>query len=271
MVASPNDTVRAEIADSVCTITVDRPDALNAITSEVATALLAITETLVDEPAVRTVVLTGAGDHFIAGGDVKGFKQRLDAEPDKEVIRDEFAALLEIVHGVVLNLRRMPQPVIASVRGACAGAGLSLTLACDLTLAAEDAVFTLAYSHLGTTPDGGSTWLLPRLVGLKRASEIALLGDRFGAAEAERWGLINRVVAADRLDAETRDLARRLAAGPPNAYAGTKRLLDDGLTRDLADQLRNEAQSFADAATTEDFHEGVTAFTEKRAPRFKGG
>ena len=141
-------------------------------------------------------------------------------------------------------------------------------LACDMVLAAEDAFFTLAYCHLGTAPDGGSTYALPRTVGLKRAFEIALLGDRFDARTALDAGLINRVVAQTDLQAETDKLAERLASGPATAYAQTKALLNASLHRSLEDQLQAEKQAFADCAVTEDFAEGVAAFSEKRPPRF---
>ena len=161
-------------------------------------------------------------------------------------------------------------PVIASVKGAVAGAGFSLMLGCDLVVAAEGGIFTLAYCHLGTSPDGGSTWHLPRTLGMKRAMEIALLGDRFGPDQALAWGLINKIVPADDLDAEVATLANRLAKGPTLAYGETKRLLLDSTDRDLSNQLHAETRSFVTCAMTDDFRKGVTAFVDKQKPDFKG-
>lgn len=270
MIASPNDTVLTEVADGICRVIFNRPDALNAITPELTAALCDVTEQLKTASDVRAVVVQGQGDHFMAGGDVKSFKGMLDAEPDKAKIGQQFEGRLELVHTVVANMRALPQPIVASVRGAAAGAGVSLMLACDLALAADDAFFTLAYCHIGTSPDGGSTYALPRTAGLKRAFEIALLGDRFSAEQALDWGLVNRVVPAAELAAETDKLAARLAAGPSAAYRETKALLNGSLGRSLIEQLAEETQAFARCSQTADFHEGVTAFTEKRKAAFKG-
>ena len=160
----------------------------------------------------------------------------------------------------------MRKPVIASIRGSAAGVGMSLVLASDLAIAAEDAVFVLAYCQIGTSPDGGSTYSLPRTVGLKRAFEFALLNDRLDANGARGAGLINRVVPGAALDQETEKLAARLARGPAHAYANTKELLNGSLVRNLNDQLDAEAVSFAECAATDDFAEGIAAFIEKRPP-----
>jgi 2-(1,2-epoxy-1,2-dihydrophenyl)acetyl-CoA isomerase len=159
---------------------------------------------------------------------------------------------------------------VAQVHGAVAGFGMSLLMACDLAVAADDSYYTLAYILIGTSPDGGSTYGLPRIVGMKKAMEIALLGDRFDAATAERLGFVNRVVPAAELAGAARTLAQRLAAGPALAYAGTKRLLQQSLNSTLETQLQAEAESFARCASGPDFKEGVMAFVEKRKPNFKG-
>src|SRR5918999_5167880 len=163
-----------------------------------------------------------------------------------------------------------PKAVVAAVRGAVAGFGLSLMMAADLVLAADSAYFPLAYTLIGVSPDGGSTFSLPRIVGQKKAMEIALLGERFDAATAERLGLVNHVVAASSLDAETAKLAARLAAGPTAVYARTKALLNGSLDATLDTQLQREAESFAQCASEADFQEGLAAFIEKRKPAFKG-
>ena len=204
----------------------------------------------------------------MAGGDIRAFKDLVDGESDKSVIRHQFQRLITDMHEIILDIRQMPIPVIASVRGGLAGAGVSFALACDMIIASDTAFFTLAYCHLGVNPDGGSTFELPRAVGIKRAFEIALLGDRFSAQTAKDWGLVNFVVEDDQLEGETDVLLARLAGGPGLAYAHNKALLNMSLDNDLETQLEQEASRFADCTTTDDFDEGLSAFLEKRKPRF---
>lgn len=262
-----NDTVLVEIADHVATVTLNRPKALNSLDGDMVEGLVGAMLRLERDDDVRCVILKGAGDHFMAGGDIKMFAgmTKLDAEARRSAFRDAFFPKL---HPGLLAMRRMPKPIVASVRGACAGFGVSLAMACDLTLAAESAYFTLAYVRIGACPDGSSTFFLPRLVGLKRAMEIALLGDQFDARTAAGWGLINRAVADTELDAETAALAGRLAAGPRHALANAKALLYASADNPLEKQLEMEAAAFGDCAATPDWLEGVAAFCEKRPPSF---
>ena len=270
MPTSPNDTVAVSAADGICRITLNREESLNAINPDMAVALKHVTGEIRNDPDIRAVIVQGAGAHFMAGGDVKAFGAFLDGNPDDSATRKHFEGMIRIVHEFITDFREMPQPVIAGVRGAVAGAGISVMLACDLVLASEDSIYTLAYCHLGTAPDGGSTYALPRTVGLKRAFEIALLGDRFDAEAALGAGLVNRLVTDSDLDAEVTKLAERLAAGPAAAYAETKAWLNASFHNTLKEQLAAEIQAFSNCTLTDDFAEGVAAFVEKRPPQFTG-
>jgi 2-(1,2-epoxy-1,2-dihydrophenyl)acetyl-CoA isomerase len=252
----------------VATITLNRPQALNALNRDLTLGLRDAVFSLENDESVRCLVLRG-GEHFMAGGDLKWF-QELVKGGEAGALRVQFEAFIHEVHPVILSLRRMPKPVLASVRGAAAGFGLSLLMACDLAIAADSAYFTLAYSSIGVTPDGGSTFALPRIVGQKKAMEIALLGERFDAATAERLGIVNRVVPAASLEAETARIANRLATGPTAVYARTKALLNGSLNSTLESQLQREAEAFARSASEPDFQEGLAAFIAKRKPAFKG-
>jgi len=258
--------VLVEHDGAIATVTLNRPDSLNALDPAMVDGLVAETSRLGASADVRCVVLRGAGRHFMAGGDIRDFAGRLEREPDLR--REEFTALIGRLHAAIEALHRMPQPIVASVRGAVAGFGLSLMCACDLAIAADDAYFSAAYRNLGLTPDGGLSYALPRLVGSKKAMEIVLLGERFGADDALRWGLVNRVVPAADLASATAALAAALATGPAMATRNGKRLLRQSLSQPLSVQLDAEAKSFGACAATADFAEGVQAFLEKRPPRF---
>jgi 2-(1,2-epoxy-1,2-dihydrophenyl)acetyl-CoA isomerase len=250
----------------VATLTLNRPEALNALDPAMMDALVSESAALAGDGSVRCVVVRGAGQHFMAGGDIRHFASRLDLAPEER--RRDFSAVIGRLHAAIENFHRMPQPIVASVHGAVAGFGMSLMCACDLALAADDAYFTAAYRHIGLTPDGGLSYALPRLVGSKKAMEILLLGERFGADDALRLGLVNRVVPATDLARETAALAGALVAGPVLATRNGKRLLRQSLSQPLSVQLDAEAVSFSACAASSDFVEGVRAFLEKRAPRF---
>jgi 2-(1,2-epoxy-1,2-dihydrophenyl)acetyl-CoA isomerase len=259
-------TVQTATAGGVCTITLNRPAALNALNQDLAIALRDAVVAAEQDPSVRCLVIRG-GEHFMAGGDLKWFDElvRTRAPAQNRIELERFACE---VHTIVISLRRMPKPVLASVRGAAAGFGMSLMMACDLVIAADNAYFSLAYALIGASPDGGSTFALPRIVGAKKAMEIALLAERFDAATAERLGLVNRVVPAASLDEVTAKLAARLAAGPSAVYGRTKHLLNASLSSSLESQLLREAEAFAQSASEPAFAEGVRAFIEKRKPQW---
>jgi len=262
----PNVVVRRQ--DAVFEIILNRPEIRNAVHREAIGELASAVAEAADDRTARAVLLRGAGTHFCAGGDITMFGELLRLSPE-----ERGKALSEIVgmlHPMLMRLRRMPKPVVAAVQGAAAGLGLSLVLAADLALAAEDTVFTSGYIHLGTSPDGGMTMTLPRIVGLKRAAELMLLGDRFDARYALELGLINRVVPAGALEAEAMALATRLAKGPTHAYGRAKALLETSVGQLLDAQLQRETESFAACAATEEFVEGVRAFLDKRLPNFPG-
>jgi len=260
--------VVVERRGAVCEIRLNRPELLNAVDRETIAALTAAAAEAAEDTSARAVLLRGEGTHFCAGGDITMFGELIRLAPEQR--RKLLYQTVDALHPLLARLRHMPKPVVAAVQGAAAGFGLSLVLAADLALAAEDAVFACGYIHLGTSPDGGMTATLPALVGLKRATELMLLGERFDAARALALGVVNRLVAPDRLAAEAAALADRLATGPADAYARTKSLIQASLGDAFDAQLRREAESFAICAATEDFAEGVRAFLEKRRPAFTG-
>ena len=256
------DGLRIETRASVVTLTMDRPDSLNALTTPLRVAMLEALTAIARSRAIRVVVLTGAGRAFCAGQDLA---ER--AEPDAPPLEVE---LRERYNPMVRALRDLPQPVIAAINGVAAGAGASLALASDLRIASVDARFVLAFGRIALVPDSGLTWLLPRLVGAARAAELALVGDPLGANEALAIGLVGRVVPAAELLPAAHALADRIAEGPPRAMAMTKRLFEAGWSTDLNEALEAEAAAQGLAGASADHAEGLAAFREKRPPRFTG-
>ena len=250
----------------VATLTLNRPDALHVLDEAMVDALIPATAEVAADPALRVLVVRGAGKHFMAGGDIRTFARESSRPPDER--QRGFQRLVERVHVAVETIARMPQPVVARVQGAVAGFGLSLMNACDLAVASDDAYFAAGYRQIGITPDGGGTWSLPRIVGQRRALGILLLGERFSAADALAMGLVNRVVPATELDAAVDAVAAALADGPRDALSATKRLVRGSLDRTLSEQLQAEAASFGRLSATDDFVEGVAAFLEKRQARY---
>ena len=261
--------VRLDIAAGLATLTFNRPEAMNALSPELRAGFIDAVERLAQTPGLRCVVMRGAGTAFMAGGDVKGYHRRI-AE-DRAALADDLKERIPRMNRAIEALRGLPVPVLASVHGAAAGAGMSLMMACDLAIAADDTVFTLAYARIGTSPDCSGSFFLPRLVGLRRAMRIALLSERIDAATAQEIGLINWVVPAAELEAETARIAQKLAAAPTRALAATKALLNQSLDTSLAEQLTAETENFVVCALSDDFAEGVAAFVDKRKPLYRGG
>ena len=258
------------IEDGIATITMNRPAARNALSMDMRSEMDAAFHEVEFDDQVRCVVLQGAGDHFMAGGDVKNMHEYLSTHEAAEV-ESYFLHRIHNLHTIMFSMRRMPKPIVAKVRGAAAGAGVSFAAACDLVMAADDAVFTLAYCHIGTTPDGSSSFHLPRAIGIKRTMELTLLGDRHTARAMADMGLVNFVVPSSDLDRECDALAHRLANGPTHVYGQAKRLMYRSLENEFESQLQLEAECFADCAKRGDYREGVAAFVEKRKANFTGG
>lgn len=262
-------TVLLDVAEGVATLTLNRPEALNALSVEMMEDLNAAVRALRERRDVEVVLVTGAGEHFMAGGDLKDFARHFDQTPAARQVT--FKAMIERqINPTVEILQALPQPVVARVRGACAGFGLSLMLGCDLVVSADNAKFTTAYASIGLPADGGMSYFLPRMLGRRKAMELLLLAERFDAAQAERLGLVNRVVPLAELDSALADLVARLKAGPRHAYGEIKRLLAANPQTQLESALQDEAEAFARCGASADFVEGVSAFLEKRKPSFRG-
>ncbi|MBX3612393.1 MAG: enoyl-CoA hydratase/isomerase family protein [Burkholderiaceae bacterium] len=251
-----------ESAQAIATITLNRPDVLNALDDALIRALRDAVERAAGDDAVRAVLLTGAGRGFSSGAD-------LASVPPSPSL-DLGQLLRERYHPVILAMRSMPKPVVCAVNGPAAGAGMSIALAGDIVLAARSAYFVQAFSKIGLVPDAGSTWFLPRYAGDVRARAMALLAERIDAPTAERFGLVWQVLDDEQLMPQARQLAARLAAQPTRACALIKQALNDSFGRDLPAQLELEATLQTQAGRTEDFAEGVAAFLQRRAPVFKG-
>lgn len=260
-----DDAVLLEIGDDgVAHLTLNRPDATNAIDVKLANDFADVAERLAGEPQVRAVLLTGAGDRFCAGGDVRSFASA------GANLHQALAEIIAPLHRAVDDLAELDAPVVAAVQGSAAGAGLALVAGADYVLAAQSAQLVMAYTGIGLIPDGGSTWYLPRVIGLRRATELALTNRVLSADEACDWGLVNQVVADADLQSEAAAVATKLAAGPTRALGQAKRLLRQSLDRDLNEQLDAEAAAMVAAGRSADGREGVAAFVEKRAAEFRG-
>jgi 2-(1,2-epoxy-1,2-dihydrophenyl)acetyl-CoA isomerase len=248
----------------VLTITLNRPERLNAFNPGMHQELRKALERALDEAAVRAVLLTGAGRGFCAGQDLSERNVSADAPIDLSV------SLGSHYNPLVRRLRELPKPVVCAVNGVAAGAGANIALACDLVIAARSASFVQSFARLGLVPDSGGTWFLPRLAGSARAMGLALLGEKLSAAQAEEWGLIWKVVDDDALAAESLELARQLAAGPTKGYGLVKKALNASWGNSLDAQLDLERDLQREAGLSQDYREGVSAFLQKRKPEYKG-
>ena len=258
------DTILYEVRDGLAHVTLNRPDAANAFDLDF---VRAFHRTMIDcdkNKAVRAVLLTGAGKMFSAGGDLKFFLQAGDR------VASVLAEMTTSLHTAIAVMNRMDAPVVIAVNGMAAGGGMSLALTGDVVFAGESARFTMAYTAGGLSPDGSSTWFLPRLVGFRRAKELALTNRMLGAAEAMELGIVDRVVPDDDLMAEAEKQARAFAEGPTGAYGAVKRLMMESFQNGLETQMELESRSIAARASSADGREGVGAFAEKRKPIFSG-
>ncbi len=259
-----SDTILFSQQGDIGTLTFNRPAVFNAMNDELILALRDLTAQLKAGSGLRALVVKGAGKAFVAGGDVAVFHARRDD------LTHHVKPLGDALHEAIINIRTMPFPVLAQIHGAVAGAGFSIAMACDFAIAADNAQFSTAYARIGLSPDGGSTFFLPRVVGMRRATELIMLSEPLNAAAACEWGLINRVVPSAALEHECAAFAGRLANGATEAFARAKRLLNQSFDTPLRQQLDDEIAAFAECAGTADFREGVTAFVEKRKANFTG-
>ncbi len=255
--------VHVTIEDGVAVIRFDRPSRLNALNVTMGDGFENAVEAVVLDPKVRAVILSGEGRAFMAGGDLAYFR---DAEDRSKAAR----RLVRPVHAAILKLKSSGLPTLSALHGPVAGAGMSLAIATDLAVAADDTTFNMAYLNVGANPDCGGSWSLVRLVGTRKATELALLSETIDSTEALRLGLVNKVVPRHDLDNTVRTMAIRLASAAPLAVQRTKALLDMASLNTFSAHLDLEIDGFAACAQTEDFGEALTAFFEKRSPRFVG-
>jgi 2-(1,2-epoxy-1,2-dihydrophenyl)acetyl-CoA isomerase len=253
-----------EIGEGIARLTLNRPEAGNTITAELALELASATQHIEADGSVRIVLLRGAGDTFSAGGDLKTFAAQ----------GDEIARYLRetttYLHAAISRLARMDAPVVAAVHGSAAGGGFSLACACDYVVAAESARFVMAYSRIGLAPDGSCTYFLPRLIGPRRTMQLTLFSRPLSAREALDWGLVSEVVDDSQLFSRAEEIAKTLASGPTLAFGATKRLLQTSWTETLETQMELESRAISETSATDDGREGIGAFLQKRKPQFRG-
>ncbi len=268
--AQPPDleTIEISVDGEIGTMTLNRPDSLNAMSPEMIGELVEAFAWLADLAPLRALIITGAGNAFSAGGDVNWF--RTGVESEEIDLPSNVRRGAEVLHQAIIDLRRIPYPVIAAVNGPAAGAGFSLALACDIRIASEEAFFACAYGRIGASPDGGMTYFLPRVVGPSKALELMLNDPNLTAADALKAGLVSEVVAPGELSDRAREKAAKLAAKAPHYVRMAKLLIGQSLENTLADHLQLERHGIADSMATEDLRAGVTAFFAGETPEFSG-
>jgi 2-(1,2-epoxy-1,2-dihydrophenyl)acetyl-CoA isomerase len=259
-------TVLLDIAEGIATLRLNRPEQGNAINEEMAADLEEVATRIAERTEVRAVLIVGNGPNFTVGGDVNLF-----AGTAPENLPARLRRMIDRYHLAIERLTGIDAPVVAAVRGAAAGGGLGLLYSSDIVVAAQDARFALGYGALGLTADGGNTWFLPRMIGMRRAQELFLLNRRLTAEEALEFGLVSRLVPGDAVESEALAIARKLAAGPTRAYGAMRRMLRQSFETGLGDQLHAEKESIVLASRSDDAREGIAAFASRRRPHFRGG
>ena len=255
--------IKESINDKIATLSLDRPEVFNSFNREMALLFQKKLDACEKDPNIRTIVITGEGKAFCAGQDLK--------EVTSAELNPGFKKILEEHYNPIISrIRKIEKPIIAAVNGVAAGAGANIALACDVIIASENASFIQAFSKIGLVPDSGGTFFLPRLIGFQKASALMMLGDKISAVEAERLGMIYKVVSADNLSQEVSNVAFILSNMPTKALGLTKRLLNKSLENSLENQLDLEGKLQIESAQSEDYAEGVDAFVNKRKPNFKG-
>jgi len=257
------ETIEFATQNRVAIITLNRPDAANGLNAKMASELVAIAGQCKSDPNIRAVILTANGRFFCAGGDVKEMASHGDN------VGPEVKSLADNLHIAISTFSRMDAPLIIAVNGMAAGAGFSLAMSGDLVISSQAAGFMMAYTNAGLSPDGSSTYFLPRLIGLRRTQELMLTNRKLSADEAQDWGLINQVIEADKLQDEAMRIAQRLAEGALKSHSAVKKLLLMSYENSLEDQMDLESQTISDCAVSPDGREGISAFTEKRKPDFQ--
>jgi 2-(1,2-epoxy-1,2-dihydrophenyl)acetyl-CoA isomerase len=264
--AGPLRAVLLDFAGGVATLRLNRPEQGNAINPDMAADLAEAATQIAENTSVRAVLIAGNGANFTVGGDLAVF-----AGTAREQLPNQLRRMIDSYHLAIERLTSIDAPVVAAVRGGAGGGGLGLLYAADIVVAADDARFALGYGALGLTADGGNTWFLPRMVGMRQAQQLFLLNRRLSAQEALAFGLVSRLAAADAVEAEAVALAATLAAGPTRAYGAVRRMLRQSFETGLSDQLEAEKESIVAASRSDDAQEGIAAFVAKRRPQFRGG
>ena len=262
------ETLEIEVDGPIGTMTLNRPDSLNAMSPQMLSELPVAASWFADRAPIRALIVTGAGRAFCSGGDVNWFKQGV--EDESVDLPSEVRRGAEVLHQAIVDFRRLPCPTIAAINGPAAGAGMSLALSCDFRIASEDAFLAIAYGRIGASPDGGMTYFLPRVVGPSRALELALNDPNLDAKSALAEGLVSEVVPAEELLPRAREKAAKLATKAPYYVRMAKRLLHESIENSLTDHLQLERHGIADSMATEDLRRGVTAFFAGEQPEFKG-